>query len=194
MDRLAGPHLDPVRAPRRFIRLIIKVVMQKRLGSNLRLVLLRLQISALVAIVVAFDQITKAWAREALADRDIHLLGLSWVSFTLTYNTGAGFGLDLGTRFPFVVIGVVAIAALLYLRRDKLDSGWERFFLALTIGGIVGNLIDREMDGKVTDFISISVWPVFNLADAALVLGICWISWREWTKIKNEQRAMRGER
>lgn len=170
-----------------------KVTMPKRSSSQWRPVLLCLQITALAAGIIILDQITKAWARGALVDRDIQWFGLSWARFSLTFNTGAGFGLDLGTRFPFVIIGAVAIGALFYLRWDKLASGWERLFLALATGGIVGNLIDRVVDGRVTDFVSISVWPVFNIADAALVVGVFWFSWGEWTRMNKEKKAMSNE-
>ena len=95
---------------------------------------------------------------------------------TLTENTGAAFGLFPGARLSFIAISILAAVGLVYAnhvmrRRDPL----RRAALALILGGNLGNLVDRVRVGRVTDFIDMGIgtarWPVYNLADVAVVVG-----------------------
>ena len=96
-----------------------------------------------------------------------------WVSITHVVNSGAAFGLfpDHGTLF--VVIAVVVVAAIVtYYRYLPTDRWLVRTSLGLQLGGALGNLLDRLHYGHVVDFIDFKVWPVFNLADSAIVVGV----------------------
>jgi len=98
----------------------------------------------------------------------------------LSYNTGSAFGMfagQNGSRIFLSVIGVAAtIAILLILRRARDEQRWMTSALALVAGGAIGNVIDRVLAGKVTDFVVWKVgkteWPAFNIADCALVVGV----------------------
>lgn len=131
---------------------------------------------ALVALVVLLDQSTKAWARASLTD----LIDIGPIlNLRLAFNPGITFGLfagngDAGRWILVAATGAVAAAMLvgiLRTRRPGLSLG-----LALIAGGAVGNIIDRVRDGAVTDFIDVHLgaahWPTFNLADAAILLGV----------------------
>jgi signal peptidase II len=130
-------------------------------------------------LVIAADQATKWWARDALATGPRRFLGEFW-SWELSYNTGSAFGLfrDLGgARVWLSIIGVLACGVIVWiLRKAKDDQKWMTSALALVAGGAIGNVIDRIAMGKVTDFIvwraGKSQWPAFNIADAALVAGV----------------------
>lgn len=95
--------------------------------------------------------------------------------FTITHvtNTGAAFGLfrDQGTLFSIVAFVVVA-GILVFYRYLPADQFWLRVSLGLQLGGAVGNLLDRVRLGRVVDFIDFKIWPVFNLADTAIVVGV----------------------
>jgi signal peptidase II len=132
---------------------------------------------ALIAgAVLAVDQLTKWWAVETLDDRTIDLV---WtLRLNLTFNRGAafGFGTQLGP-----VIGVVAIVVVVLLvRAGRLDATLPvHVALGLVAGGALGNLADRAfragdgfMGGAVIDFVDLQWWPVFNVADMALVAGV----------------------
>lgn len=96
-----------------------------------------------------------------------------WVSLTHVTNTGVAFGLfpDQGTLF--IAIAVIVIAAIVvYYRHLPRDQVLVRVSLGLQLGGALGNLIDRLRYGRVIDFIDFKVWPVFNLADSAIVVGV----------------------
>jgi signal peptidase II len=94
------------------------------------------------------------------------------VRFTYATNTGGAFGLFANQTFLLALAAVVAITVLvLYLRYLPRESTLLNVGLGLDLGGAIGNLIDRVRLGKVTDFIDIGAWPVFNLADSAIVVG-----------------------
>lgn len=134
----------------------------------------------LAAVLVALDQATKLWAEAALVlGRPVELL--PFLSLTLGYNPGAAFSLlgDAGGWQRWVLAAVAAgISAylLLWLRRAAQGQPLLAAALALVLGGAVGNLIDRLRLGEVVDFIHLHYagfhWPVFNVADMAITLGV----------------------
>jgi signal peptidase II len=135
----------------------------------------------LAALVVVLDQSTKRLAEDKLEKSGVRSVPLPMVGdyLRLTYveNRGAAFGLlqDQTTFFVFVgilVIGVIA-ASYRYLPR----SGFRlHLALGLQLGGAIGNLIDRIRQGYVVDFVDFGYrsnwWPVFNVADSAIVIGV----------------------
>lgn len=122
--------------------------------------------------VVLVDLATKMWVRSSLALGES--LPEDWpVRLTHVNNTGAAFGLFQDRSIVFVVIAVVAVGLIFYYyRRLSADAWLIRLGLGLQLGGAIGNLIDRVLLGHVTDFIDFRVWPVFNIADSAIVGGV----------------------
>ncbi len=125
------------------------------------------------AIVIAFDQLTKYFARRM--DAPVHVLGS--LRFNLAYNSGAAFSRFQGWGSVIGVIGVLVIAVLLRSSL-RVDSRLGAACLGVVIGGALGNLLDRVVQpgpglfgGKVTDFIDLQWWPIFNVADMALTCG-----------------------
>ncbi len=94
-----------------------------------------------------------------------------FVHLTFVRNTGAAFGIFEGAKVFFILFTIALIVAyiIFFCRRQ----GFERYRLAasLMVGGAVGNCIDRIFRGYVVDFIDLSYWPVFNIADIAVVCG-----------------------
>ena len=130
------------------------------------------------ALTVVIDQWSKWWARSGALDRTREVVAGYW-EFTLSHNTRGAFGFNIpGGRWAFVVVGLVALGFIVnYLRKP--DAGKLRVLipLALIAGGAIGNIYDRVVLGPVTDFIHWHIrqsfnWPVFNVADAALVVGV----------------------
>ncbi len=127
----------------------------------------------IVFVILLCDQVSK-WSimrslplgvRRAVLGRFLFL--------TYTQNTGGAFSLFQAGNGIFIVVALIAIVALIYAyhnfqRRDLLVST----ALALALGGAVGNLIDRIRFGYVVDFFDIRVWPIFNVADSAISVGI----------------------
>jgi signal peptidase II len=126
----------------------------------------------IASLVVIADQLTKFLIRTNLDLRQsIPEDGL--VRLTYVRNTGAAFGLLANQTFLIVLTTAVGIAViLLYYSYPPLNRLPVRVGLGLLLGGSVGNLVDRLRFGYVTDFIDLRVWPVFNLADSAIVVGV----------------------
>ena len=95
-------------------------------------------------------------------------------AFYLTHalNPGAAFGLLPGAQIPLMAMSILALSALVFVnRRMGQKEPFLQLALGLQFGGTGGNLLDRARLGHVTDFLDFRVWPVFNLADSAIVLG-----------------------
>lgn len=133
-------------------------------------------LATVAGVVLALDQLTKWWALEALDDGPVHV---GWtLDLSLTFNTGTAFsfGRDLGP-----VIGLAAVVVVVVLLRTRMATATPATSAAvgLILGGALGNLADRAfrsggdgfLGGAVVDFVDLGWWPVFNLADAAIVVG-----------------------
>lgn len=128
------------------------------------------------AAVVSLDLASKWLAVRELADREpIELLG-GVLTLRLVRNPGAAFGLAQGMTIVLTVIAVAVVVAILRVAR-RLDNAWWAAALGLVLGGAAGNLVDRffrapgPLRGHVVDFLELPRWPVFNLADSAIVVA-----------------------
>lgn len=130
--------------------------------------------------LLAVDQVAKVLAVRHLTDRpDVELVG-EVLQLHLTYNPGAAF--SLGTRFTeaLAVLATVATLVVLWLSR-RLRSRWWAVALGLMFAGITGNLTDRilrepgPLRGHVVDFLMLPNWPVFNIADICINVGVAMI-------------------
>lgn len=100
--------------------------------------------------------------------------------FHLTYilNPGAAFGMFAHNSLFFIAIAVIVIGIIIWARREILASPWEvKAGCGLFLGGAIGNLIDRARQGLVIDFFDFRIWPVFNIADIAICIGVGLIIW-----------------
>jgi signal peptidase II len=136
--------------------------------------------SIAVVLTLVADQLTKQWARSTLSPGvRANFLGGFW-DWELSYNLGSAFGLFNtvgGAKIFLTIVGIAACIALLFIVRKAPDErGFNAAAYGLVFGGALGNVIDRLLYGKVTDFILWHAgehrWPQFNVADAALVVGV----------------------
>ena len=128
--------------------------------------------------IVFLDQWTKWLIRSNLPLRATWLPdGLEWLSpyarFVNWHNTGAAFGMFQGGSMVFTVLAFIVIGAIIYYFPQVDKKDWYlRLALSMQLGGAMGNLTDRlTQDGRVTDFISVGNFPVFNIADASISIG-----------------------
>ena len=107
----------------------------------------------------------------------VRLLG-HYLELTNTRNSGAAFSVGTGATVLFSLVAVGVVVVILRQAKRLRSLGWA-LCLGLLLGGAVGNLVDRlfrapgPMRGKVVDWIQLPHWPVFNLADSAIVVGGC---------------------
>lgn len=132
---------------------------------------------ACIAGIFILDRLTKLWAVKALAGgREIKLLPF----FGLTYaeNTGAAFSLLQNGRLALIIISVALLGAMFYWRGEVARNGrLAQWGLAFAAGGALGNLWDRVATGVVIDFLHLSYWPVFNVADSFITCGAVMLGW-----------------
>jgi signal peptidase II len=133
---------------------------------------LTLFLTALVTFGV--DRITKIWAASTLPGGPIDVVpGV----LTLRFTTNSGGAFSIGQRAPWFFVGVTAVVVVIILATSlRHTSRIVGASLGLVLGGALGNLTDRALRGpglrgRVVDFIDFHVWPVFNLADSAIVIG-----------------------
>lgn len=128
--------------------------------------------------VVILDQFSKYIVAENMALGES--IPIIEEVFHLTYilNPGAAFGMFAHNRLFFIAIAVIVIGIIIWARREILASPWEvKAGCGLFLGGAIGNLIDRARQGLVIDFFDFRIWPVFNIADIAICIGVGLIIW-----------------
>jgi signal peptidase II len=126
------------------------------------------------ALIVALDQITKLAVRGAMHAGQSMTLIPGALYLTYVRNTGAAFGLLPDRQVLFMAASLAIISLLSWLLvTHRLHSLLARIACVFALGGAAGNLIDRLMVGRVTDFLDVRIWPVFNVADSAIVFGAC---------------------
>lgn len=129
-------------------------------------------------VVVILDQFSKYIVVENMALGES--IPIIEEVFHLTYilNPGAAFGMFAHNRLFFIAIAVIVIGIIIWARREILASPWEvKAGCGLFLGGAIGNLIDRVRQGLVIDFFDFRIWPVFNIADIAICIGVGLIIW-----------------
>lgn len=132
----------------------------------------------LALLILGLDQLTKLWALAALANPPVRITVTGWWEMVLVWNYGVSFGLfGGGALSPLVlaaITGAIALCVAIWLLRART---WATVLATgLILGGAVGNIIDRLIYGAVVDFVRWHAygysWPVFNVADAAITLGV----------------------
>lgn len=124
-------------------------------------------VAAVAFVVAAADVASKAWAQAALADRP-RPFGI--LTLRLGYNSGISFGV-VGGQPRLLVAGLVGVVVVV-VAVSAVRTAPPALPVALILGGAVGNMADRLPDGRVTDFLDLRWWPVFNGADSAIVVGV----------------------
>jgi len=134
-------------------------------------------LTSVIVLVVFADQLSKHLIKSLL---DLHE---SWPSdgflrLTHGFNSGTAFGLFPNQTNLLIFLSIVAIGFLYYFYRTQaLPSKLLRIALGLQLGGALGNLSDRLRIGGVVDFLDVGWWPIFNIADSSIVIGMVLLAW-----------------
>ncbi|MBC8103276.1 MAG: signal peptidase II [Cytophagales bacterium] len=139
----------------------------------------------LAALIVILDQLVKAWVRQTLALGDTIALWPGVFHLTYTQNRGMAFSLLEGATPLLAVAALLVVGVIVWVQR-RFGGHMPLLYglsLALPLGGAVGNLIDRVWLRYVTDLFDFRLinFPVFNVADAAITVGIALLAWRTLT-------------
>ena len=145
--------------------------------------------------LIALDQWTKWLVRQNIEFGAQWLpQGMEWLSpyarIVHWYNSGAAFGMFQNGNLVFTTLAILVIGAILYYYPQVEAVDWTlKIAMCLQLAGASGNLIDRLMRGKVTDFISVGTFPVLNLADASISIGVAVLLLGVWMKDRSEKKA-----
>jgi len=145
-------------------------------------------------LVIALDQWTKALVRNNIP------FGGSWmpwkwlapfVCIVHWNNSGAAFGLFQNGALVFIILAIIVAGLILYYYPRTSPRDWPlRLAMGLQLGGALGNLIDRLLyQGQVTDFISIGTFPVFNVADSSITVGVGVLLLGAWVMERKNKEA-----
>jgi signal peptidase II len=155
----------------------------------------------LALLIVVVDQITKAWAVDALDNG--HTIDLVWtLRFNLTYNKGASFGVGQGWGPVIGAIAMVVVVVLLLNLQRGSRSRATAAAVGAIVGGAVGNLLDRLfrepywLRGGVVDFIDLQWFPIFNVADIGITVGgaaLLLAAWQSGREAEAASPAQTGE-
>jgi signal peptidase II len=134
----------------------------------------RVTLYVIAAGIIAADRITKVLAERHLPGNPMELIP-GVLDLRYTTNPGGAFGVFGGIPWLFVAISLGVVGVIVYASR-RLPSAATAVGLGLVLGGALGNLIDRAIrgpgfSGEVVDFVDLQIWPIFNLADSAIVIG-----------------------
>lgn len=149
---------------------------------------------AVTAILVfALDYVTKTLALEYLSSQPKQIIG-DFLQLKLVFNSGAAFSLASSGTIFLSSFAMIVAASIFYYARKVTSTSWA-VALGLALGGIFGNLADRifrqpgALQGEVVDWIQLPNWPVFNVADMAVVSAaalVVFLSWRNVPFRKSE--------
>lgn len=121
----------------------------------------------LIALII-IDQLLKFWVESKKFFVDLGIVAFHFIS-----NTGASFGMLKGSNTLLVWVSIIVLGVIMInIKHIKKEHTYP---VLLLISGLLGNLIDRIFRGFVVDFIDFKFWPVFNLADALIVIGVAWL-------------------
>lgn len=147
----------------------------------------------IAGIIIILDQVTKAVVR-AYIPFGGRWMPLEWLApyfrFVHWENTGAAFGLFQGGGIIFAILAVIVTAfIIIYYPQIPKDEKLMRVAISMQLGGAIGNLIDRIVFGPVTDFISVGSFPVFNIADSSITVGVGIMILGLWLAERRERKA-----
>ena len=147
----------------------------------------------IAGLLITLDQLTKYIVRTNLEFGQIWM-PWKWLEpyarIIHINNTGAAFGLFKGANSIFMVLAVIVAGAIIYYFPSISRKDWLiRVALSMQLAGAVGNLIDRIIFGQVTDFISVGTFPVWNVADASITVGVAILLIGMWVQEKREKKA-----
>ena len=126
----------------------------------------------IAVIVFALDRLTKTIVAASIPyGTEVSAVG-KLVGITNVRNSGAAFGIAPAGTWIFALASiVVSVGLVIYVMRTP-SQPWNDAVLGLILGGTVGNGYDRILVGTVTDFVNVHFWPVFNVADSAISIGV----------------------
>ena len=173
----------------------VPLIKKQTFGGILKYIRGYLGLFGVAGIVIALDQWTKELIRTNIAPGEMWLPdGLEWLMpyarLINWHNSGAAFGSFQGFGIVFTILAFVVSGLIIYYYpRVDAEDWWLRLAMGMQMGGALGNVIDRLLhEGEVTDFISVGTFPVFNVADSSISVGVAILLLGVWLKEQAERK------
>jgi signal peptidase II len=143
-------------------------------------------------IIIVLDQLSKSWIRANLSVGEsltpVEALD-PFFRIVHWYNTGVAFGMFQGMNTVFIVLAFIVMGVIVFYFPRVTGQDWLlRLALCLQFGGAAGNVIDRITVGHVTDFVAVGNFPVFNVADSSITVGVIVLLLGVWIQDRRERR------
>lgn len=141
-------------------------------------------------ILLCIDQISKLLVVNLLTKTDSITIIKNFFYLTYINNDGAAFSILVGKRIFLILVAIIVIIMLIhYIKKNNIQNKLELVSISLIIGGSLGNLMDRVVRGYVIDFLDFKIFnynfPIFNLADTFIVIGVILLLLKELRKENN---------
>jgi len=146
-------------------------------------------VTIIAALFIIFvDRISKLWVVNNYKLGESQPIIENVFHITFIYNKGAGFGTFQNSLFFLTLFSAIVLMICLYYFMST-DNNNLNIMLAILMGGVTGNLIDRAIYGQVIDFIDFRIWPIFNVADIAITLSILSLIFYIWVTDARKKKA-----
>jgi signal peptidase II len=146
-------------------------------------------------LIIVLDQATKSYVRANFIEEVDMWAPWDWMlpyaRIVHVSNTGVAFGMFKGMNLIFSILATLVSAAIIYYYPRVPAEEWAlRLAMGFQLGGAVGNLIDRLTQGYVTDFISVGTFPVLNIADASITIGVGILILGVWLQERRQKKEL----
>jgi signal peptidase II len=152
------------------------------------------KLGAIASVIIILDQFTKSLVLKniALGEMVYPIPAFSsFFRFIHWYNTGVAFGMFQGMNDVFKVLAVIVSLVIIYFYPRIPENEWPlKIAMGMQLAGAMGNLIDRIVVGYVVDFISVGNFPVFNIADASITMGVAVLIIGMWIQERRDKEAL----
>lgn len=142
-----------------------------------------MQVWYIALVIIALDQGSKWLIQQGMTLHESIPVIPGFFHVTYILNRGAAFGILENQRWLFLIMAILLFVLYAVFRKKLPEHQAVQAGAGMLLGGAFGNALDRFLHGAVVDFFDFRIWPVFNIADIGIVVGVCLLLWYSWTHI-----------
>ena len=142
-----------------------------------------MQVWYIALVIIALDQGSKWLIQQGMTLHESIPVIPGFFHITYILNRGAAFGILENQRWLFLIMAILLFVLYAVFRKKLPEHRAVQAGAGMLLGGAFGNALDRFLHGAVVDFFDFRIWPVFNIADIGIVVGVCLLLWSSWTHI-----------
>lgn len=142
-----------------------------------------MQVWYIALVIIVLDQGSKWLIQQGMTLHESIPVIPGFFHITYILNRGAAFGILENQRWLFLIMAILLFVLYAVFRKKLPEHRAVQAGAGMLLGGAFGNALDRFLHGAVVDFFDFRIWPVFNIADIGIVVGVCLLLWYSWTHI-----------